>query len=110
MKNKGILIVAVLVVVVIAAYYFLKGKGTAAGNATVTQTRESTTGVAALFGTGAITSLFSGFGNAANSVGNAVNSATGTTNPPNISTPNPTASAHTEWEEQFFKDNGYYPG
>lgn len=100
MKNKGILIVIVLVIVAIAAYFLLKKKGVAS-DATVTQTRESTTGVAALFNTAAMGSLFGGFGKAADAVGSAVN--VGTNN-------NSTPTARTEWEEQFKAENGYYPG
>ncbi len=73
--NKGILIAVVLVVVIIAAYFLTKNKSTT-GNATVTQTRESTTGVASLFNTGAMSALFGGLGKASDAIGGSI----GTTN------------------------------
>lgn len=60
MKNKGLIIAIVLVVVLVVAYFlFMKKKEEPKA---VTTTQESTTGVAALFNTGAMTSLFGSYG------------------------------------------------
>ena len=74
MKNKGLIIAIVLVVLAIVGYFLLSKKKEEAKATTTTQ--ESTTGVTALFNTGAMSTLFGGFGKAASSVGSAVDNVT----------------------------------
>lgn len=73
MKDKGLIIVVVLVVLAVVVYFSMKRKPGA--NVSTTMSNESTTGVTALFNTGAMSSLFGTFGSVGNLAGSVVNTA-----------------------------------
>lgn len=68
MKNNGILIVGIIALVAIA-YFFLTKKKSGSSNVSTTMSNESTTGVTALFNTGAMSSLFGTFGKVGDAAG-----------------------------------------